>query len=92
MENLKFSYTIDSVYNIIGRGIIVLGRIEKGELKQGDELELVDNNTSIKTKCLRIEKFRKIVEIAKQGDCVGILLSNVSYSDVFYKKKLIIKE
>lgn len=92
MEKLKFSYAIDSVYQIIGRGIVVMGQIEQGEINQGDTVELTNNNTSIKTKCLRLEKFRKYVTNAKQGEWVAIVLSNVSRSDICSGMKLIIKE
>jgi len=92
MEKIKFLFTIDAVFYIIGRGIIVTGEVNQGEINQGDDLELIGNNTPIKTKCLHIEKRQIFVEKAKQGELIAIRLSNVSRQDVAKGMKLVIKD
>ena len=62
MEKLKFLFIIEGIYSIIGRGTIVIGQVEQGEINQGDDLELIGTEKPLKTKCLSIEKNRIFVE------------------------------
>ena len=56
MEKVKFSFIVEAVYSIIGRGTIVIGQVEHGEVNQGDYLDLIGSEKPLKTKCLSIEK------------------------------------
>ena len=92
MENLKFSLTIDCVFNILTKGILATGTVEIGEINEGDELELISYDTPIKTKCIRIERKLKPIKTAKQGEYVGIFLSGISRYDITEGMKLIISK
>ena len=92
MEKLKFLFIIEGIYSIIGRGTIVIGQVEQGEINQGDDLELIGPEQPLKTKCLSIEKNRLFVEKAQTGERVAIRLFNVSLSEVEAGMKLIIKD
>jgi len=81
--NSEFFMTIDDVFNIMGRGVIALGLIKKGTIKQGDVVEILDqNNNSNQAKVASIEMFRKIKDSATEGDNVGILLSGIDKSKI----------
>jgi elongation factor Tu len=92
MEKLKFSLTIDCVFNILTKGILATGTVDIGEINEGDEIELVDCDSTIKAKCFGIEKKLKPVKNAKQGDYIGIILSGVSRYDVCKGMQIQIKE
>ena len=92
MEKVKFSFIVEAVYSIIGRGTIVIGQVEHGEVNQGDYLDLIGSEKPLKTKCLSIEKNRLFVEKAQTGERIAIRLSNISLSDVEAGMKLIIKD
>lgn len=90
MENLKFSLTIEGAFCIAGQ-VAVIGMIEKGEIKEGDTLELIGGNDyDIVVKCIRIEQLRKLVREAKEGESAGLFLLGVSRSEVRKGMKLII--
>jgi elongation factor Tu len=73
-----FLMPIEDVFSISGRGTVATGRIERGVVKIGDELEIVGINLNvIKTVCIGIEMFNKILDYGEAGDNVGILLRNV---------------
>lgn len=91
MENLKFVLTIECIFNILTKGILVTGLIAEGNIKQGDELELVDDNTSRKVHCDMLERYLKPVETATKGQYVAIYLSGVSHADISRGMKLIIR-
>lgn len=91
MENLKFTLTIECIFNILTKGILVTGRIDEGCIQQGDELELLGDNTSQKVRCKILEKHLKAVSHAKKGEFVGIYLSDVSRSDLARGMRLVIK-
>ncbi|MDR3236744.1 MAG: hypothetical protein LBT48_08510 [Prevotellaceae bacterium] len=79
----SFIMIIEGVFSIVGRGTIVIGCIEKGIVRIGDELNIIANNTVLhKTKCIGIEKFRKQLKSAEAGNNVGILLQEVSKKDI----------
>ena len=92
MENLKFSLTIDCVFNILTKGILATGTVELGEINVGDELELFGNNTTIKAKCSGIERKLRPVKKAQQGDYIGIILSDISRYDIDTGMKIQIKK
>lgn len=92
MKNLKFSLTIDSVFNIMTKGILVTGMVETGVLNIDDELELIGDDSVKKAKCSSIERYLKPVKTAKQGEYIGIILTDVTPSDIKRGMKLIIKE
>ena len=91
-KKAKFLLIIDDVFNIYARGTVVTGQIKKGELKVGDMLELIADDKVFKTKCKMLEKYRRIVNEAKEGDWVGVVLSDVSKNDVKRGMKLIVRE
>ena len=88
-KTLKFSFTIDCVFKIFGRGTLVTGRIEQGTIHIGDRLEILGNN-QIHTACTEIEKCRKSVEKANKGDYVAIYLTGVLKSELKKGMKLVI--
>ena len=91
MEKLKFSLTIDGVFNILTRGILVTGTVEKGSIKTGDKLILVENDT-LAPRCISMERYLKPINEAHQGEYVAIFLSDISRYDLKKGMTLIIKE
>lgn len=75
--NSSFLMPIESIVVAQGRGTVVTGKVEKGQLKNGDELEVYTNREVFKTICMGIEMYKKILDKAQVGDNVGILLKNV---------------
>jgi len=69
-----FLMPIEDVFSISGRGTVVTGRIERGIIKSGDEVELVGIRETSKTICTGVEMFRKILDEGQAGDNVGLLL------------------
>ena len=80
--NAPFLMPIESIVVAQGRGTVVTGKVEKGQLKIGNELELITNRNIFKTVCMGIEMYRKILDFAQVGDNVGILLKNVPNKEV----------
>jgi len=77
-----FLMPIEDVFSISGRGTVVTGKVERGVLKPGEEVEVVGLRPTIKTVATSIEMFRKILDEALPGDNVGILLRGVGKDDV----------
>jgi elongation factor Tu len=78
-----FLMPIEDVFTITGRGTVVTGRVERGVLKPNEEVEIVGiRPKSIKTTCTGIEMFRKILDEARAGENVGLLLRGVKREDV----------
>jgi elongation factor Tu len=77
-----FLMPIEDVFSISGRGTVVTGRIERGVVKVGDELEIVGIKDTKKTTCTGIEMFRKLLDQGEAGDNAGILLRGVDKDDV----------
>ena len=78
-----FLMAIEDVFSITGRGTVVTGRVERGILKPGDEVEIVGfRKEPLKTVATSIEMFRKILDEALPGDNVGVLLRGVEKDDV----------
>jgi elongation factor Tu len=77
-----FIMPIEDVFSISGRGTVVTGRIEKGIVKVGEEIEIIGIKDTVKTICTGVEMFRKLLDEGRAGDNVGILLRGVKREDV----------
>ncbi len=77
-----FLMPVEDVFNIEGRGTVATGRVERGILKKMEEVEIVGINDTAKTTCTDIEMFRKLLDEARAGDNVGLLLRGVKKEDV----------
>ena len=77
-----FLMPIEDVFTITGRGTVVTGRVERGELKLNDEVEIVGINATRKTVVTGIEMFRKQLDYAAAGDNAGLLLRGIGREDV----------
>lgn len=77
-----FLLPIEDVFSIAGRGTVVTGRIERGEVKVGDEVEIVGLRPTQKTICTGVEMFRKLLDRGMAGDNVGVLLRGTKRDDV----------
>tara|TARA_R100000152_G_C6755483_1_gene179204 strand:- start:874 stop:1422 length:549 start_codon:yes stop_codon:yes gene_type:complete len=73
---------IEDVFSISGRGTVVTGRVERGIVKVGDELEIVGIKDTQKTTCTGVEMFRKLLDQGQAGDNVGVLLRGTKREDV----------
>ena len=80
--DLPFLMPIEDVFNIEGRGTVVTGRVERGILKKMEEVEIVGIRPTVKTTVTDIEMFRKLLDEARAGDNVGVLLRGVKKEDV----------
>jgi elongation factor Tu len=77
-----FLMPIEDVFSISGRGTVVTGRIEKGIVKVGEEIEIVGIKNTVKTTCTGVEMFRKLLDDGRAGDNVGVLLRGTKREDV----------
>ena len=77
-----FLMPIEDVFSISGRGTVVTGRVERGVIKVGEEVEIVGIKPTVKTTCTGVEMFRKILDQGQAGDNVGVLLRGVKRDDV----------
>ena len=77
-----FLMCIEDVFNIEGRGTVVTGRVERGELTKMSEVEIVGIRETRKTTATDIEMFRKLLDSASAGDNVGVLLRGMKKTDV----------
>ena len=77
-----FLMPIEDVFSISGRGTVVTGRVERGVVKVGDEVEVVGFRPTIKTVCTGVEMFRKILDQGQAGDNIGILLRGTKRDEV----------
>jgi elongation factor Tu len=77
-----FLLPIEDVFSISGRGTVVTGRVERGIVKVGDELEIVGLKPTVKTICTGVEMFRKLLDEGRAGDNVGVLLRGTKRDDV----------
>ena len=73
---------IEDIFSIQGRGTVVTGRIERGEVKVNDEMEIVGIKETEKTVCTGVEMFRKLLDEGKAGENVGVLLRGTKREDV----------
>jgi elongation factor Tu len=77
-----FLMPIEDVFSISGRGTVVTGRIERGIVKVGDEIEIIGIRPTVKTTCTGVEMFRKLLDQGQAGDNVGVLLRGTKREDV----------
>ena len=77
-----FLMPVEDVFTITGRGTVATGRVERGQIKTGDEVEIVGITESKKTVITGIEMFRKILDFAEAGDNVGLLLRGIQRTDI----------
>jgi elongation factor Tu len=77
-----FLMPVEDVFSISGRGTVVTGRIERGMIKVGEEIEIVGIRDTVKTVCTGVEMFRKILDEGQAGDNVGVLLRGTKRDDV----------
>ncbi|WFW29549.1 MAG: elongation factor Tu [Wolbachia endosymbiont of Menacanthus eurysternus] len=80
--DLPFLMPIEDVFSISGRGTVVTGRIEKGEIKTGEEVEIIGLKTTQKTICTGVEMFKKLLDKGCAGLNVGILLRGTKREEV----------
>jgi len=80
--DLPFLMPIEDVFSISGRGTVVTGRVERGKIKVGDEVEIVGIKETTKTVCTGVEMFRKILDSGEAGDNIGALLRGVKRDEV----------
>jgi elongation factor Tu len=77
-----FLMPIEDVFTITGRGTVVTGRVERGMVKVGEEIEIVGLRTTTKTVCTGVEMFRKLLDEGRAGDNIGALLRGTKKEDV----------
>jgi len=77
-----FLMPIEDVFSISGRGTVVTGRIERGIIKVGEEVEIVGLKPTVKSTCTGVEMFRKLLDQGQAGDNVGVLLRGIKREDV----------
>ncbi|MBK7847118.1 MAG: elongation factor Tu [Zoogloea sp.] len=80
--DLPFLLPIEDVFSISGRGTVVTGRVERGIVKVGEEIEIVGIKATVKTTCTGVEMFRKLLDQGQAGDNVGVLLRGTKREDV----------
>ena len=77
-----FLMPVEDVFSISGRGTVVTGRVERGIIKVGEEVEIVGIKATVKTTCTGVEMFRKLLDQGQAGDNVGVLLRGTKREDV----------
>ena len=77
-----FLMPVEDVFSISGRGTVVTGRVERGIIKVGEEIEIVGIKPTLKTVCTGVEMFRKLLDQGQAGDNVGILLRGTKREEV----------
>ena len=73
---------MEDVFSISGRGTVVTGRVERGIVKVGEELEIIGLKPTLKTVCTGVEMFRKLLDQGQAGDNVGVLLRGTKREEV----------
>ncbi|MBI2241707.1 MAG: elongation factor Tu [Magnetospirillum gryphiswaldense] len=81
-KDKPFLMPIEDVFSISGRGTVVTGRVERGVVKVGEEVEIVGIKATVKTTCTGVEMFRKLLDQGEAGDNIGALLRGVKREDV----------
>jgi elongation factor Tu len=77
-----FLMPVEDVFSISGRGTVVTGRVERGIVKVGEEIEIVGIKDTLKTTCTGVEMFRKLLDEGRAGDNVGVLLRGTKREEV----------
>jgi len=78
----SFLLPIEDVFSISGRGTVVTGRVERGIIKVGEEIEIIGIRPTIKTTCTGVEMFRKLLDQGQAGDNVGVLLRGTKREEI----------
>ena len=78
----EFLMPIEDVFSISGRGTVVTGRVERGIVRVGDEVEIVGIRPTFKTVCTGVEMFRKLLDEGRAGDNIGVLLRGTKREEV----------
>jgi elongation factor Tu len=81
-KDLPFLLPVEDVFTITGRGTVATGRVERGQVKVGDEVELVGIKDTQKTTVTGVEMFNKILDYAEAGDNIGVLLRGIQRTDI----------
>jgi elongation factor Tu len=81
-EDKPFLMPIEDVFTIVGRGTVVTGRVDRGRVKLGEQLEIVGLRDTRTTVCTGVEMFRKLLDEGKAGDNIGVLLRGVEREEV----------
>jgi elongation factor Tu len=81
-KDQPFLMPIEDVFSISGRGTVVTGRVERGVIKVGEEIEIVGIKPTTKTTCTGVEMFRKLLDQGEAGDNVGVLLRGTKREEV----------
>ena len=77
-----FLMPVEDVFTITGRGTVVTGRVERGIVKVGEEIEIIGIRDTVKTTCTGVEMFRKLLDQGEAGDNIGALLRGIKKEDV----------
>jgi elongation factor Tu len=80
--DLPFLMPVEDVFSISGRGTVVTGRVEKGIVKVGDEVEIIGIRPTVKSTCTGVEMFRKLLDQGQAGDNIGALLRGIDREGV----------
>jgi elongation factor Tu len=80
--DMPFLMPVEDVFSISGRGTVVTGRVERGVVTVGEEIEIVGIKDTIKTTCTGVEMFRKILDQGQAGDNVGLLIRGIKREEV----------
>jgi elongation factor Tu len=80
--DLPFLMPIEDVFSITGRGTVVTGRVERGIVKVGEEIEIIGLKATTKTTCTGVEMFRKLLDEGRAGDNIGALLRGTKKEEV----------
>jgi len=80
--DLPFMMAVEDVFSISGRGTVVTGRVDRGVVKVGEEVEIVGLRPTVKTICTGVEMFRKLLDQGQAGDNVGVLLRGTKREEV----------
>ncbi|MFU0791318.1 elongation factor Tu [Cerasibacillus sp. JNUCC 74] len=82
-KDKPFMMPVEDVFSITGRGTVATGRVERGEVRVGDEVEIIGlNEEAVKTTVTGVEMFRKLLDYAEAGDNIGALLRGVAREDI----------
>jgi len=80
--DMPFLMPVEDVFSISGRGTVVTGRVEKGIVKVGDEIEIIGIRPTVKSTCTGVEMFRKLLDQGQAGDNIGALLRGIDRDGV----------
>jgi len=77
-----FLMPVEDVFTITGRGTVATGRVERGQIKTGEKIEIVGFKETVETTCTGVEMFRKILDFAQAGDNAGLLLRGIKREEI----------